>query len=188
MVAKVRLTYDGSILPLPESTLILGAPCKLNHQLDLMTELQRPDPRLDILANDRSIIADVPKVMGRYFVPLNGVELEEAFAIWVSALAVSDHVVDEVMRYLPTGPRRWYDLPLEKKVIAFAGTAMASGPTSFCFLGDIYLERNSQLFLVNSLTALARASGHSPILLWSFHLVVPQSLPFYFHGFERHAD
>lgn len=183
-----RLQFNKSIIKFSPGQIITATPCDLSAQSELLTDMQYDKPRFSIYKDEEEQYGEnIPKIIAKHLLHLDGSELKEHFTWWCNSLGVRLDQADAWGKLIPTDTGQWYDLDIEKKVALYAGAAIKASQFTFIFLGELHLENNSQIFLFNFLKNMTRESSHQLMLLWSYRTQIPQAVPLYFKGFEKNA-
>lgn len=185
-----NLQFGNVEVEVEEGKIVTLAPCLLSYQQELIWELQSSQSRFKIRSKIQGAYKEeIPKLVVKHLLNLDGTELESYFETWLSLLSIDvDKINNEVWkRLIPREKNQWFGLSLEKKIAIFAGASIISHPFSFLFLSDIHLESNSQTFLFNFLKNIASTHAHQMIILWTYRLQIPNTAMVYFKGFGKNV-
>ena len=182
------LNVGKNELRVPVGKIIAAAPCDVVYQKEMLIELQGFNPRLKISdENQIPLKEETPILMAKYLMNLHGAELKSFFFWWCQEFKLDLNQSDALTQMIPQKETQWNDLKIEKRIALFLGVALKSREFSFAFFDDIHLEQNAQTFLFNFIKNMTQTSSHQVIIFWSYHLVLPGSIPLFFKGFKHNA-
>lgn len=184
------LNFGTSEVKSSEGKLILVTPCLINFQQELLWDLQNSISRFSIASEDMvKYKQEVPKLVVKHLLNLDGCELQDHFASWLELLRLDiNQVKDEIWKKLiPKEKEHWYGVSLDKKIALFSGASIIAKPFSFLFLANLHLENNSQTFLFNFLKSISSTHRHQLIVTWTYRLQIPNTTTVFFKGFGTNA-
>jgi hypothetical protein len=179
---------DKSEIKISSGKIILASPCNIEYQKELILELQMKNPRFKILDSERNHFSqETPIIIPKHIIHLSGKDLKRQFVWWCEQFKVNAFD-DEVLKGLvPSENAQWSSMKIEKKIALFSGVSIIASRFSYIFMGEIHLESNAQEFLFNFLKYMTHKTNHQLFVLWSYRVLVPHTVPFYFKGFMNNV-
>lgn len=187
-MVKWSVQVNGFSLDVEPGKLVLACPCQLNYQKELLFDLQKKKSQFRVFDSEAKLVkGESPILIARSLANLSGQELCERWSWWLEESRYILNGEDPLSQLVPKSPQQWEELRLEKRIALFMGLIMRTHSWAYLFLGELHLEPNAQNLLFNSLKNSATLTGHTSVVLWSYRLTLPQTIPLFFKGFGENA-
>jgi hypothetical protein len=165
----------------------MSAPCEVQHQIELINDLQKKETKLKFLdINESPVIENSPMLIAKRLSSYSGKDLHSLFDFWCDEFKFKK-TSESILKLKPKSLLEWTEVKIEKKIALFSQVMISSSSMSYLFLEDLHLQKNAQEYLINSLKNIVSESGNALFLFWSFHQQIAKTQSFYFKGFKPNA-